>query len=357
MRIAVVLPSDHTAAAVVLWIAATHAVPAWNTAPRLVIKAPEKRCGKSRLLDLIEALCHQPILTANASPSAVYRSIGAAPGRPAHPADRRSRHHLRTQGRRRPRRPPRPAQRRPPTRPARPPLGRRQPTARHDRHLRHGRPRRHRRHARHHRRPRRHHRHAPPRTRRDRPALPDPPRWSSPAPTSRPTCTAGSAATSTSSKPPHPTCPSKTAPPTPGNPSSRSPTPPAATGPPTPAPPSSPSPTDDVDVDNVSLRVRLLIDCRTAFGDADGLPIRDPASPGSAPTPKRRGTPSARTGSPPSRWPRCSATSASTRPTDAGRTAAKPRAIDASSSTTPGAATAPTAVPGHLSVPAVPAVP
>ena len=78
----VVLPSDHTAAAVVLWIAASHAVPAWNTAPRLVIKAPEKRCGKSRLLDLIEALAHQPILTANASPSAVYRSIGAHPSEP-----------------------------------------------------------------------------------------------------------------------------------------------------------------------------------------------------------------------------------------------------------------------------------
>lgn len=78
----VVLPNDHTAAAVVLWVAATHAVPAWNTAPRLVIKAPEKRCGKSRLLDLIEALSHQPILTANASPSAVYRSIGAHPSDP-----------------------------------------------------------------------------------------------------------------------------------------------------------------------------------------------------------------------------------------------------------------------------------
>ena len=49
----VVLPTDHPAVAIVLWITATHAMPAWNTAPRLVIKAPEKRCGKSRLLDLI----------------------------------------------------------------------------------------------------------------------------------------------------------------------------------------------------------------------------------------------------------------------------------------------------------------
>jgi hypothetical protein len=75
----VVLPTDHTAVAIVLWITATHAMPAWNTAPRLVIKAPEKRCGKSRLLDLIEAPCHRPLMTANASPSAVYRSIGQDP--------------------------------------------------------------------------------------------------------------------------------------------------------------------------------------------------------------------------------------------------------------------------------------
>lgn len=76
LRTYVVLPSDAAAAAVVLWIGASHGVQAWNAAPRLVIKAPEKRCGKSRLLDLIEALCHRPIMTTNASPSAVYRAIG-----------------------------------------------------------------------------------------------------------------------------------------------------------------------------------------------------------------------------------------------------------------------------------------
>ncbi|MGH8883426.1 MAG: DUF3631 domain-containing protein, partial [Stackebrandtia sp.] len=54
----------------------------WAHAPRLVIRAPEKRCGKSRLLDLVEALCHRPLMTVNASPSAVYRSIGLAPDDP-----------------------------------------------------------------------------------------------------------------------------------------------------------------------------------------------------------------------------------------------------------------------------------
>ena len=64
-----------------------------------------------------------------------------------------------------------------------------------------------------------------------------------------------------------------------GTPRSPSPTSPAATGPPTPAPPSSPSPTDDGDVDERVPPVRLLIDCRTAFGDADALPTGDPARP------------------------------------------------------------------------------
>jgi len=73
----VVLPSPEATDAVALWIAATHAQPAWAHAPRLVIRAPEKRCGKSRLLDVVEATCHHPLITVNASPAAVYRSIGS----------------------------------------------------------------------------------------------------------------------------------------------------------------------------------------------------------------------------------------------------------------------------------------
>lgn len=71
----VILPTSHAADAVTLWIAATHAQPAWPHAPRLVIRAPEKRCGKSRLLDVVEATCHAPFITVNSSPAAVYRSI------------------------------------------------------------------------------------------------------------------------------------------------------------------------------------------------------------------------------------------------------------------------------------------
>jgi hypothetical protein len=73
----VILPTPEAAVAVTLWIAATHAQPAWQHAPRLVIRAPEKRCGKSRLLDIVEGTCHAPLITVNASPAAVYRAIGA----------------------------------------------------------------------------------------------------------------------------------------------------------------------------------------------------------------------------------------------------------------------------------------
>jgi hypothetical protein len=38
----VILPSAEAAIAVVLWIAATHAQPAWQHAPRLVIRAPNE---------------------------------------------------------------------------------------------------------------------------------------------------------------------------------------------------------------------------------------------------------------------------------------------------------------------------
>jgi Protein of unknown function (DUF3631) len=72
----VILPSAESAVAVALWIAATHAQQSWAHAPRLVIRAPEKRCGKSRLLDIVEGTCHAPLITVNASPAAVYRAIG-----------------------------------------------------------------------------------------------------------------------------------------------------------------------------------------------------------------------------------------------------------------------------------------
>lgn len=76
LRKYVVLPDRHAEIAVTLWIAATHAMPAFECAPRLVATSPDKRCGKSRLLDVISGTCHEPLATSDASVAAVFRSIG-----------------------------------------------------------------------------------------------------------------------------------------------------------------------------------------------------------------------------------------------------------------------------------------
>jgi len=77
IRTYVILQNTEALDAVTLWIAATHAIAAWACAPRLVIRAPEKRCGKSRLLDLAEAASANPLMTVNTSPAAVIRSVSA----------------------------------------------------------------------------------------------------------------------------------------------------------------------------------------------------------------------------------------------------------------------------------------
>jgi hypothetical protein len=68
-------PSSETADAVTLYIAATHAQPAWQHATRLVIKSAEKRCGKTRLMEIAKELVHQPLPAANISAAALVRSI------------------------------------------------------------------------------------------------------------------------------------------------------------------------------------------------------------------------------------------------------------------------------------------
>jgi hypothetical protein len=75
----VVFPSPQAADAVALWVAATHVQPAWEHAPRLAVVSPLKRCGKSRLLDVVAETCHGPLITVNATIAAVVRSIGEDP--------------------------------------------------------------------------------------------------------------------------------------------------------------------------------------------------------------------------------------------------------------------------------------
>ena len=49
-----------------------------GSAPRLAVVSPLKRCGKSRLLDVVAETC-RPLITINATIAAVVRSIGRDP--------------------------------------------------------------------------------------------------------------------------------------------------------------------------------------------------------------------------------------------------------------------------------------
>lgn len=69
------LPSPHALTGVVLWVAYTHMSDAFEYAPRLVARSAEKRSGKSRLLEVIDALVHEPLRAVNATVSYIFRSL------------------------------------------------------------------------------------------------------------------------------------------------------------------------------------------------------------------------------------------------------------------------------------------
>ncbi len=70
------LPSEHAYVAVTLWAATTHVINAFDHAPRLVARSAEKQSGKSRLVEVLAALVHDPLRTVNATGPYIVRSLG-----------------------------------------------------------------------------------------------------------------------------------------------------------------------------------------------------------------------------------------------------------------------------------------
>ena len=68
---------DETATAATLWITLTWLVERAQVAPLAIITAPEKRCGKSQLLDFMGRLVLKALVAANISPAAMFRVIEA----------------------------------------------------------------------------------------------------------------------------------------------------------------------------------------------------------------------------------------------------------------------------------------
>jgi putative DNA primase/helicase len=63
--------------AVTLWVAFTYCFEIAETSPRLRLKSPDKRCGKTRLLEVLSFLIPRSIVASSLSPSAIFRIIDA----------------------------------------------------------------------------------------------------------------------------------------------------------------------------------------------------------------------------------------------------------------------------------------
>jgi hypothetical protein len=61
--------------AVALWITHTYLLDVFDSTPRLALLSPEKQCGKTRVLELVELLAHRARLTVSMSPAYMYRAI------------------------------------------------------------------------------------------------------------------------------------------------------------------------------------------------------------------------------------------------------------------------------------------
>jgi hypothetical protein len=59
-----------------LWSLATHLFDVFDAFPYLGVTSPTKRCGKTRVCELISCVCLQPLQTVNISAAALYRLLG-----------------------------------------------------------------------------------------------------------------------------------------------------------------------------------------------------------------------------------------------------------------------------------------
>ena len=79
LRRYVILPDEHALVAVVLWVAHAHAIEAAEATAYLSIQSPDKRCGKTRLLEVLHELVPNAIFTVGASEAALFRIIDRDP--------------------------------------------------------------------------------------------------------------------------------------------------------------------------------------------------------------------------------------------------------------------------------------
>lgn len=72
----VVLP-ESSLLVIAAWVIAAWLCDRWDRFPHLAITSPEKRCGKTTLLDILLTIVPRPRYTTNISPAALYRVVEA----------------------------------------------------------------------------------------------------------------------------------------------------------------------------------------------------------------------------------------------------------------------------------------
>jgi Protein of unknown function (DUF3631) len=71
----VYFPNTAGPVAVALFVLGAHAIDAAETTLYLIVTSPQKRSGKTRLLEVLELLVPRPLRAANLSPSALFRTV------------------------------------------------------------------------------------------------------------------------------------------------------------------------------------------------------------------------------------------------------------------------------------------
>lgn len=77
LRAHVVFGAAGDADAATCWIFGSYLMDVWRLWPRLMVTSPTKACGKSTLLEVLDAMVHRGFIASNASPAAVFRAIEA----------------------------------------------------------------------------------------------------------------------------------------------------------------------------------------------------------------------------------------------------------------------------------------
>jgi hypothetical protein len=70
-----VVLAEHAARAAALWVLHTYLLDCFLITPRLAVRSPMPRCGKTTLLDVVSRMVLRPLSTANVTASAIFRVV------------------------------------------------------------------------------------------------------------------------------------------------------------------------------------------------------------------------------------------------------------------------------------------